>query len=105
MKRRFRSHGGTCSDQVGVSLTKSPFLRRLFEAIDTLSVRESGYVLTGTSAAAFVGWMRTTLPPEESRVLTDADLRAVHDVMCTWLELKAGQAFGSFETVAPVGHA
>jgi hypothetical protein len=62
-------------------------------------------ILTRTSTAVFVMFMREVLPPDESRALTDAHLRALHATMCERLEVRAGTVLGSWERSAPVGQA
>jgi hypothetical protein len=72
-------------------------------AIETLSAQESGDLLMLTSLEEFVGFMRRTLPPEEAAVLTDSQLRALHQAMCERLQAKAGMALDLWESSRPAG--
>jgi|CXWL01.1.fsa_nt_gi hypothetical protein len=85
--------------------SQSEFLRRWFAAVDQLTPQEAADILTRTSTAEFVKVMRLLLPPEDSRALTDAELRALHATMCERLEVRSRTALGSWERSAPVGRA
>jgi len=84
---------------------ESDFLRRWFAAVEDLTPQESVGILTRTSAAVFVTFMREVLPPDDSRALTDAHLQALHITMCERLEVRAGPVLGSWERSAPAGQA
>ena len=84
---------------------ESEFMRWWFAAVDQLSPEESAGILTRTSEAEFVKVMRMLLPPEESKVITDAQLHILHDAMCERLQAKAGKTVDSWEGSAPAGQA
>jgi len=83
-------------------LNKSEFVRRWLAAVDQLTPQESSDILLQASADKFVGVMRALLPEEESRALTDQQLRQLHAVMCERLDAKAGR---SLEVSEPAGQA
>lgn len=87
------------------AIIESGFLQCWFAAVDQLTPQESADILTRTSEANFVKAMRRLLPPEESRAVTDAQLHALHDAMCTRLQAKVGTMMDSWEGLPAAGQA
>lgn len=75
------------------------------DTIEKLSPHECADLLLLTSREEFVSFMRRTLPSEEARAFTDADLYALHEAMCERLRAKAGAAVDSWEGTVQAGQA
>ena len=76
-----------------------------FSIVDDLTPDESAWVLTRTTAANFVIFMRGRLKPEVSQTLADGQLCNLHEAMCRRLEAKVGHGNSSWESSAPAGMA